>query len=283
MVLGYDDVRGYENGRAYFGATIGRTCNRIAGASFRLGGVRYALAKNEGGNQHHGGACGFDRRMWQVCEAEGGLRCSRLSPDGEEGYPGNLQVCVTFQLTDDNTLRICYDADTDADTLVSLTNHSYFNLDGGGSALGHLICAPAARFVENRPDGVPTGRLLPTAGTPFDFRTAKPLGRDIEADHVQLTQAGGYDHTLLCTEAEAFSPASGIRLRVTTDLPGIHLYSANGTRETGKNGALYAPRSAVCFETQLFTDGIHHYGFPSPVLHAGEHLHSETEYHFEKQ
>ena len=283
VVLGYDTISGYEQGSAFLGATIGRTCNRIAGASIQLGGKTYELARNDGRNQHHGGACGFDRRMWEVTESECGLVCARLSPDGEEGYPGNLRAAVTFLLTEENTLRIRYDADTDADTLVNMTNHSYFNLNGAGLALDHIISAPASRFVENNAESIPTGRILPVDGTPFDFRQPKPLGQDIETPCQQLRQAKGYDHTLVCSEAEAYAPQTGIRLQVKTDLPGIHLYSANYTNDVGRGGTVYSPRSAVCFETQFFADAIHHYGFPSPVLHCGEHMHAETEYHFSKE
>ena len=177
VVLGYDTVAEYEQNGWYLGATIGRVDNRIGGAAFSLNGTTYTLSKNNGANHLHGGERGFDKRMWRMEERGGSLVCGRLSPDGEEGYPGKLSVRVTFTLTEDNALRIQYDADTDRDTLVSLTNHSYFNLNGGGSILEHRLQINAERFCENDEACLPTGKLLPVEGTPFDFRTEKRSAR----------------------------------------------------------------------------------------------------------
>ena len=279
LVHGYETVQGYENGRAYFGATIGRTCNRIGGASFSLNGKTYSLAANDGRNQLHGGVRGFHQRMWRAAQiAEGGLTLVRFSPDGEEGYPGNLTARVTFLLTEENALHIRYDAAADRDTLVSMTNHSYFNLSGNGSALTHILTCPAETYVENTAETLPTGRLLPVEGTPFDFRRGKSILQGLRQNHAQLRQARGYDHTLVAQEAALQSPETGIALHVKTDLPGIHLYSANYVHERARS--CYQPQSAVCLETQLFADAIHHEHFPSPILRAGQHWRSETVYAF---
>lgn len=284
VVLGYDTLGEYEDNGGFLGATIGRVGNRIGGASFSLNGVRYDLARNDGDNHLHGGNRGFDKRMWQVSPREDALVCTRLSPDGEEGYPGNLQVQVTFTLTADNTLRIQYDALSDRDTLVNLTNHSYFNLNGGGSVLEHRLYVNAERFCENDAGCLPTGKLLDVEGTPFDFRIPKPIGAHIEDNFEQLRRGGGYDHNYVLSGKHAatlYSPDSGIELVVETDLPGMQVYSANSlTRRNGKGGSILSPRDAICLETQLFPNGMNCYGFPSPVLRAGRQLHTETAFQF---
>ena len=212
------------------------------------------------------------------------LLCWRTSPDGEEGYPGNLQVRVCFTLTDENCLRIVYDADTDADTLVNLTNHSYFNLNGHGSVLDHSVQIFAERFTENDAGCLPTGKLLWVEGTPFDFRQEKTIGADIGADEEQLILAKGYDHNyVLCGKKAAvlYGPETGIEMTVETDLPGMQFYTGNFLPECkGKNGSVINKRYAACFETQLYPNAMNCYGFPSPVLRAGAHLHSETDYAF---
>ena len=285
VVLGYDTIGEYETNGGYLGATIGRVGNRIGGASFRLNGRVYPLAKNDGENHLHGGQRGFDKQMWSVTqEGRDSLVCSRLSPDGEEGYPGNLSVRVTFTLTSQNELRIRYDADTDQDTLVNLTNHSYFNLNGGGTALNLELQVFASRFTENDSGCLPTGTLLDVAETPFDFRVPKPLGADIEAPDAQLRCGGGYDHNYVLAGARAAlvrSSVSGIEMTVTTDMPGMQVYSANGlSRRKGKRGAAMGPRDAICLETQLFPNAMNCYAFPSPILRAGRHLTKETVYAF---
>lgn len=286
VVLGYDSAGEYETNDGYLGATIGRVGNRIGGAAFSLNGVTYPLAKNDGRNHLHGGVRGFDRRMWSIeTETERNqLICSRLSPDGEEGYPGNLRVRVAFTLTENNALRIAYDANTDRDTLVNLTNHSYFNLNGGGSVLDHRLQVYAERFCENDADCLPTGRLFETDGTPFDFRAGKQIGADIGKDDEQLRRGGGYDHNFCLSGKRAavlYSETTGIELTVDTDMPGMQVYSANAlTERLGKGDVLMRPRSAVCLETQLFPNAMNCWGFPSPVLRAGMHLHSETIYSF---
>lgn len=193
VVLGYDTLSEYERNDGYVGATVGRVCNRIGGASFGLNGKTYPLAKNDGENHLHGGVRGFDRYIWAAESLEDGLRLHRLSPDGEEGYPGTLAVSVTYRLAGES-LRIEYEAESDADTLCSLTNHSYFNLNGGGTAMAHTLTLAAGTYLETSPGCLPTGRALPVAGTPFDFRAAKAVGRDIDTAAEQLRLVNGYDH-----------------------------------------------------------------------------------------
>ncbi len=284
VVLGYDSPAEYEAATGHLGGTIGRVGNRIGGAKFSLGGKTYELAKNNGENHLHGGVAGFDRRMWKLRGEGSSVIFERLSPDGEEGYPGSLNVRVTFTLTDDNALRIVYDADTDADTLVNLTNHAYFNLNGGGSVLGHHLQVFAERFCENDEGCLPTGKLLSVEGTPFDFRAGKTIGADIGAPDEQLRRAGGYDHNYCLAGRRAAvlrGDKSGIEMTTWTDLPGMQVYSANFlTERPGKGGAVMHKRDALCLETQLYPNAMNCYGFPSPVLRAAQHLHSETVYAF---
>lgn len=285
VVLGYRTVKEYEENSGFVGATIGRFGNRIGNAAFSLGGKHYALAKNDGENHLHGGSKGFDKQLWQGAKtAENTVTFSRLSPDGEENYPGNLTVSVSYTLTADS-LIIRYDADTDADTVVNLTNHSYFNLNGGGSVLAHQLQVSAQHITENDAHCLPTGRFLPVEGTPFDFRLPKPIGRDIDVDHAQLRYGKGYDHNFVLTgawdAAVLWSEQSGICMTMHTDMPGVQVYSANNLDpRPGKDGTIRTYRQAICLETQLFPNAMRCYSFPSPVLHAGQHLHSETSYVF---
>jgi len=287
VVLGYDTIAEYEQNGGFLGATIGRVGNRIGGAEFSLGGKTYPLARNDGSNHLHGGIVGFDKRMWQVVPKDDALVCSRLSPDGEEGYPGNLQVCVTFRLDDQNRLLIRYEADTDQDTIVNLTNHSYFNLAGGGAVLDHELQVFADRITENDAGCLPTGRLLDVAETPFDFRTPKRIGAEIDQENPQLACGSGYDHNFVLSGNPAAvlrCGVSGIELTVETDMPGMQVYTANSLApRRGKNGSRIESRGAVCLETQLFPNAMACYAFPSPVLHAGKHLCSETSFRFSIQ
>jgi len=284
VVLGYDTAAAYETNDGHLGATVGRMCNRIGGAAFSLNGKTYPLERNDGVNHLHGGRRGFDRYLWQAEPGEDSLRFSRVSPDGEADYPGRVTVSVTFHFTEENRLVIAYDAVSDADTVINLTNHSYFNLNGGGTVLDHRLQVFAARLTENDGASVPTGRFLDVAGTPFDFRRPKAIGRDIGSDHPQMQRGHGYDHNFVLSGPQAaflYSQESGIALRVFTTLPGMQVYTANYLSErVGKGGRVMRPRDAVCLETQLFPDGMAHYGFPSPVLRAGEQLHTETHFAF---
>jgi len=284
VVLGYDDIAQYEQGDTYLGATIGRVGNRIAGGRFTLNGKEYKLCLNDGANHLHGGKEGFDRRMWDCSCGEDRLCFFYMSPDGEENYPGNLSVKVHFILSEDNALRIRYEAETDADTPVSLTNHSYFNLAGEGSVLSHLLQINADGFLENDGGCLPTGKILPVDGV-FDFREEKPVGRDIEADDEQLHRGGGYDHNYVLSSSRAARltcPESGIAMTVDTDLPGMQLYTGNFLKPVkGKGGKLIDKRYALCLETQMFPNAINYEHFASPVLKAGEKLCTETVFSFE--
>lgn len=285
VVLGYDTVGEYEDNGGFVGATIGRVGNRIGGARFSLGGREYTLDANDGANTLHGGSRGFDRRLWKgELLSASSVRFSRLSPDGEEGFPGNLQVSVTFTLDDACELHICYDTLSDADTPVSLTNHSYFDLSGCGRAMEQELQVFAERFLELGEGTLPTGRMLSVAGTPFDFRNMKPVGRDIDADDAQLRAGLGYDHNFCLSGPHAAvlqSRYSGIRMDVFTDMPGMQVYSGNCfDPRNGKSGSFYQKRGAVCLETQIYPNAMSCYAFPSPVLRAGIPLHSETSYRF---
>lgn len=286
VILGYDTAAEYESNDGFLGATIGRVGNRIGGAEFSLNGTVYRVAANNNGNCNHGGIRGFDKRMWDGEALEDGrsVAFTRLSPDGEEGFPGNLTVRVTFTLTDGNELRIRYDADTDKDTLVNLTNHAYFNLEGKGSVLDHLLTIHADRFLENDANCLPTGRLLPVEGTPFDFRKEKAIGRDLEADHIQLKNVSGYDHCFVLAGMDAaslYAPGTGIRMNVWTEMPGMQLYTSNFLPPRPcRGGQVSGYRDAAALETELFPNAMNCYGFTSPVLRAGSHLESETVYSF---
>lgn len=284
VVLGYDSVAEYETDDGYLGATIGRMCNRVGKGVFSLNGVTYHLAINSGENHSHGGLCGFDKKMWTVRELEDALEFTLFSPDGEEGYPGNLKVRATFRFSDENRLVIAYDAVSDQDTIINFTNHGYYNLNGGGSAMEHELQIFAERFLETDTGGLPTGKYLDVENTPFDFRKPTIVAENISGSHPQLSIGKGYDHTyVLCGRKAAvlYSKKSGISLTVRTDLPGMQLYTSNGLSErAGKNGSVMGPRNAVCLETQLFPDGMAHYSFPSPVIFANKPVHFESEYAF---
>lgn len=273
VVLGYDTLREYEENDGYLGACIGRVGNRIGGAAFTLNGKDYRLAGNDGENHLHGGVRGFDKYVWSAEMLPDGVRLTRVSPDGEEGYPGTMCAAVSYRLCGD-TLTMAYEASADRDTLCNLTNHSYFNLNGGGSVLGHTLQIGAEEFLENSAATLPTGRRLPVAGTPFDFRAPKRVGQDIGADDIQLRNGSGYDHNFCLTGETAAvlrGDASGITMTVRTTLPGVQLYTANFlTERRGKQGAIYAPRSALCLETQYFPNAMVCDGFEKPILRAGD-------------
>ena len=287
VVLGYVTVAEYEQHDGYLGAAIGRVGNRIAKGKFTLNGKDYTLAVNNGPNHLHGGLVGFDSVIWNAKVTGDALVLSRLSPDGEEGYPGNLDVTITYRLTED-ALSITYDAKTDADTLLNLTNHSYFNLAGEGDVLDHILQVNADAFCEGDADCLPTGKLIPVNGTPFDFTAAKKIGQDIGADDIQLKNAGGYDHNVCLsdpadvkTAAILYSEKTGIEMTTTTTLPGMQLYSANFlTERTGKGGRTIGFRHALCLETQRYPDAIHNPHFPSVVLTPDKAYHEVTTYSF---
>ena len=290
VVLGREDLAGYLGDRDYLGALIGPYANRIAGARFALDGVDHRLTANEGANQLHGGRVGFDKAVWRAAARETpagpALDLDHESPDGEDGYPGNLSVRVTYTLQAD-ALRIDYTATTDRDTIINLTNHAYWNLAGhdAGSILDHRLVIDAERFAEVRPGLIPTGELRAVAGTPFDFRTGAAIGARIDALDDQLRLGSGYDHSFeidaadgaLRRAARVVEPTSGRVLEVLTTEPAVQFYSGNhldGVR--GKAGAVYQRRTGFCLETQHHPDSPNQPAFPSTVLRAGAQFRSTT-------
>jgi aldose 1-epimerase len=294
VVLGFDTLAEYvANPTQYFGAVIGRYGNRIAKGQFTLDGVTYHLPVNNGENSLHGGDAGFFKRVFKSrALPDKGVELTYLSKDGEEGYPGNLSVTVTYHLTDSNELRIDYAATTDKDTVVNLTNHSYFNLKGAGAGdiLGHNLLLNAERFTPVDKGLIPTGELLGVAGTPFDFRRLTAIGARIEDNNEQLKIAGGYDHNWVLSKsgdaltlaARVEEPTSGRTMEVRTSEPGIQFYTGNFLDGTvkGKGGKLYTRRSAFCLETQHFPDSPNHPAFPSTELKPGQRYQSTTVYRF---
>ncbi|UQZ89848.1 galactose-1-epimerase [Deltaproteobacteria bacterium Smac51] len=288
VVMGYDTVQEYESDDAYLGALIGRWANRISGAEFELDGRKYPLAANDGVNHLHGGPGGFHRHVWRSEPESGRVIFSRTAPDGEEGYPGNLEVRATYALTDDNELILTYEAVCDLDTIVNLTNHSYFNLSGEGDMLTHELTLAADYFSEVDEALIPTGKLLPVAGGPFDFRRTKAIGRDIDAKDPQLVKGKGYDHNFVLNRergglpfAMAASPATGLTLSIDTTLPGVQFYSGNAlSHRRGKGGRLIGPCSGFCLETQLFPDSINQDSDSRPILKKGQNYYQTTVYKF---
>lgn len=296
VVLGFDSVRQYMSPHPYFGALIGRYGNRIGGAQFTLNGNTYHLAKNDGPNSLHGGLKGFDKVIWSAeptrTDEGQSLQLTYLSKSGEEGYPGNLLVTVTYTLTDDDALQIHYEASTDASTPVNLTNHSYFNLagPGNGTILDHEMMINADRFTPIDSTLIPTGELRSVAGTPFDFRQPTAIGLRINDDDQQLVYGKGYDHNFVLNGApgemklvaRVYEPTSGRVLEVFTTQPGVQFYSGNfldGTL-TGKGGVTYDYRTGFALETQHFPDSPNHPNFPSTILDPGEEYSSTTIYKF---
>ncbi|VGO18722.1 aldose epimerase family protein [Pontiella sulfatireligans] len=291
VVLGYDDVELYKTAvkKPYFGCVLGRNAGRIARGRFSLDGVEHQLACNNGPNHNHGGIIGFDKMEWQAEPFKNGVCFSRCSPDGEEGYPGNLNVAVTYTLTDDNVLIIDYRATTDEATPVNLSNHSYFNLAGEGAntVLDHELSIHADAMTPIDETSIPTGAVVPVSGTPFDFRQGKPVGRDINQDNEQLKFGNGYDHCFVLNKdvevaATLYDPSSGRLMEVLTQEPGIQLYTANFLNGTliGKSGRPYLRRSALCLETQHFPDSPNKPQFPVTIVRPGKDYQSRTIYRF---
>ncbi len=286
VALGYDTVEEYQQYGAYLGATVGRYANRIADGKFTLNGVEYDVGCNEKGRGHiHGGRIGLDKKIWTVREeSETAVTLETALADGEEGYPGNMKVAVTFEVCDD-TLRIIYDAISDADTVFNPTNHCYFNLNGSGSIEDHKLVIFADSYLPVNEKMIPTGEVRSVKGTPFDFTAYKRVGQEIDADDEQIRLGGGYDHTFVLNEgsgmkAKVEGDATGFIMACYTDMPGLQLYTGNFLDQpTGKKGPI-GKREGFCLETQFFPDTPNRPAFPSCVLKAGESFRSVTAFEF---
>jgi aldose 1-epimerase len=293
IVLGFDGLDGYvkTGNKPYMGAIIGRYANRIAGGSFQLNGKTYNVPKNDGNNALHGGINGFNKKVWTGKQIENGVELKYVSKDGEEGFPGTLTTTVRYTLKG-NELRIDYAATTDADTVLNLTNHSYFNLkgQGNGDILSHEMKINANRYTPVDKNLIPTGELAPVAGTPFDFLKSTTIGARIDADNEQLKLARGYDQNWVLdgdgkkvtVAAEAYEPTTGRVLEVLTDQPGIQFYTGNflDGSVTGTGGKVYNKRYAFCLETQHYPDSPNHPKFPTTELKPGQTFRSTTIYRF---
>lgn len=298
VVLGFDSVVGYESeANQYFGCTVGRVCNRIARGKFTLDGKQHALAVNNGPNHLHGGVRGFDKAVWEM-EGMGTLpdrawlKLVHSSPNGDEGYPGRIDAAVTYALLRDGGLQIEYEATCNAPTPINLTNHTYWNLHGAGSAtvLDHELMLPATHYTPTDDTLIPTGEIAPVGGTPLDFTRPWRIGARIA--ELDDTGAIGYDHNFVLREAPGplvlaarlRDPGSGRILEIHTTEPGIQFYSGNFlTGAKGKGGKVYAHRSALCLETQHFPDSVNHPGFPSTILRPGHVYRSTTVHRFSLQ
>ena len=289
VALGYDDVSGYEEGTCFFGAFVGRYANRIKGAAFELDGKYYTLEKNDGKNHLHGVYC---RQVFEGAIEGDALVFRRVSPDGEEGFPGTLTFEVRYRLTDGNALEIEYAAQTDAATVVNFTNHTYFNLNGGGDILGHTLTIYADRFSEGDAETLPTGRILKVLGTPMDFRSGRVIGEDVESDDEQLRLAHGYDHNFILNGeagtlrkmAAAKGDRSGLRMEAYTTQPAMQLYTGNFVDRDivpcGKGGVRYPRFGGFCLESQHYPCSPNFPGFPTTVLRPGEVYRETTVYRF---
>ena len=302
VVLGFDNLDGYLKGHPFFGANAGRVANRVAGGKFTLDGKEYTLAKNNGPNALHGGEKGFDKKVWKVERHVNGpdfvgVRLSYLSKDGEEGYPGNLQAYVTYSLTDQNGLRIEYEATTDKATPVNLAHHSYFNLGGhdSGTILDHLLQLDADKFTPTDDTLIPTGELKAVEGTPLDFRKPAAIGQRIgELKGKGADNPGGYDHNLVLNGGETKEPRkvgslkdpkSGRVMELLTTEPGVQFYTGNflSGKDKGKGGAAYQKHQALCLEAQHFPDSVNKPNFPSTILKPGQTYKQTTIYRFKAE
>lgn len=290
VVLGFDKGEEYLSNPSFFGATIGRSANRIAGAKFAIDGVTYQLKVNENENNLHSDAdLGYHKQLWDAEILENGVKFSYFSPDGEMGFPGNLKISVTYTLTEDNALELFYDGVSDKKTVINLTNHSYFNLSGhdAPSILGTNVMLNAFHYTPVAPDSIPTGEIAAVSDTPMDFTTAKTIGKEIDVDWEQLTMVGGYDHNFVIDNYDgtlrkiAETSADGRTMEVYTDLPGVQFYTGNWIEQlTGKGGVTYGPRTAFCLETQYYPNSINQEGFIKPVFDAGQAYQAKTIYKF---
>ncbi|MDB4920106.1 aldose epimerase family protein [Mucilaginibacter sp.] len=296
IAFGYDNLQGYINDNHYIGAIVGRYANRIAGGLVELDGKFHQLTVKPGGYHHHGGIVGFNKKVWKsnpfINNGFPAVKMEYLSPDGEEGFPGNLLVTVTYTLNDQNQLIVDFFAKTDKTTLLNLTQHTYFNLAGhaSGSILNHELMMPLNSYLPVNKSQVPSGEIAPVNGTPFDFKSPKAIGKDIDADNEQLFLSDGYDHSWVIKSensdelklaAQVTDAGSGRVLTVYTTEPAVHLYPGNALDGTsGKDGAVYTRRSGFCLETQQYPDSPNQRHFPNTVLRNGEVFKSKTIFEF---
>ena len=292
VVLGYDDPAGYEGpGGTFFGATVSRNANRIAKGRFTLNSKEYQLDINNASNNLHSGLDFQSFRIWNVKQiTDNSITFCLHSPDGDQGFPGAADLEVTYTLTDDNAVRLDYVATTDADTIINMTNHSYFNLNGhdSGPITRHSVWLDADHFTPTDNESIPTGEIRSVSGTPMDFRSKKEVGRDIGQDYEALIFGNGYDHNWCLNNggkfakvAELTGDVSGLTMEVYTDLPGVQIYTANYVEnEAGKNGTVYQRRHGICFETQYYPDTPNHPNFPSSICKAGEVYRTSTMFKF---
>ncbi len=287
VVLGYDDCLGYLNGNACLGATVGRNANRLKDASFVLNGKTHSLTPNENGNNLHSGPDYYYKRMWKlISHEEHAITLELNSPHGDQGFPGNAVIRVTYALEHSGRLRISYNGICNRDTVFNLTNHSYFNLAGHEKtqeALDQLLSIPGRFFNPDDAWNIPTGELRPVDGTPMDFRSPKPIRRDMGQDYEPLRLQGGYDHNfeVFCNPCAILSdPVSGRTMAVHTDCPGIQFYAGNSLDESGKGGVYYGKNAGIALETQYYPDCLHHSDWPQPIVPAGKRYRSETVYQF---
>jgi aldose 1-epimerase len=290
VVLGFETPEEYIAQKSYIGALIGRSANRIKGSRFALNGEEFLLEANEGQNQLHGGPKGFDKIVWEMefC-GPNELKLSYTSPDGEGGFPGNLYCTVEYRL-EDGQLKILYTGVSDRDTVMNLTSHGYFNLNGhaGGTILDHFVSITADRFTEIDTESCSTGNILSVEGTPFDLRKPQKIGERLAMKHIQMDYGSGFDHNFVLDlrpgrpVADLYSPESGIGMEVYTDMEGMHFYTGNHLDGTlrGKGGAAYQKHAALCFETQHFPNAVNIAHFPSPVIKKDEVKKSMTSYRF---
>lgn len=292
VVLGYDTLEDYYVNGSFFGATIGPSANRIAGACFEIDGQTYHLDVNDGENNLHSHIDeGYHKRIWDVTEGTDSVTFTVEGKDGEMGFPGNKKVSITYSLSEDNALKLSYHGSCDAKTILNMTNHTYFNLSGhkAGSIEDHLLQINASHYTPVVPGSIPTGKIAPVAGTPMDFTQMKAIGQDINASCEQLKLGQGYDHNFVIDDADGTlreiakveDPKSGRVMKVFTDLPGVQFYAGNCIEaETGKEGASYGPRMGFCLETQYYPDHIHHSNFPQALFGPDRDYDSVTVYQF---
>lgn len=292
VVLGFDNLESYYGNGSFFGAVIGPSANRIAGAGFEIDGKAYQLDVNDGANNLHSHMEeGYHKRVWAAEEGQDSVTFTLEGKDGEMGFPANKKIAVTYSLSADNELKLHYHVTADANTIVNMTNHSYFNLagQGNGKIEDHLLQIKASCYTPVVAGAIPTGEIASVKGTPMDFTEMKPVGRDINADFEQLKLVQGYDHNYVVDDADGTlreiatvkEPVSGRTMKVFTDLPGVQFYAGNCIGvETGKGGITYGPRMGMCLETQYYPDNIHHPNFPQAVFGPGKDYDSVTVYQF---